>query len=252
MGRAARRDRNRNAGRRAHRRRARNLRVRGRRRHRSVHAAAANAAPGRPRSPPASTFACRARTSPIFRALRCACTACRCRRDRRAGAGRVLPRRARHDAGIRLRGCTRIVPHPAPRAGARRHREQAAMTRSELARLLDHSILKPEATGHDVRAGADVVRAGRIGFYCVQPCWVELAAQRTRWHGCQGGQRGRLSARLRTVGGKSERSGARRGRRRRRDRHGAEFRRAEEWPTRRRLRRTSPPWFAPYPVSRSR
>lgn len=50
------------------------------------------------------------------------------------------------------------------------------MTRSELARLLDHSILKPEATGYDVRAGADVVRAGRIGFYCVQPCWVELAA----------------------------------------------------------------------------
>ena len=51
------------------------------------------------------------------------------------------------------------------------------MTRIELARLLDHSVLKPEATERDVRAGADVVRAWRIGFYCVQPCWVELAAR---------------------------------------------------------------------------
>jgi deoxyribose-phosphate aldolase len=49
------------------------------------------------------------------------------------------------------------------------------MTRSELALLLDHSVLKPEATERDIRAGADVVRALRIGFYCVQPCWVKLA-----------------------------------------------------------------------------
>ena len=51
------------------------------------------------------------------------------------------------------------------------------MTRAELARLLDHSVLKPEATEHDIRAGADVVRALRIGFYCVQPCWVKLATE---------------------------------------------------------------------------
>jgi deoxyribose-phosphate aldolase len=51
------------------------------------------------------------------------------------------------------------------------------MTRSELARLLDHSVLKPEATEHDVRAGADIVRGWRIGYYCVQPCWVAFAAQ---------------------------------------------------------------------------
>jgi len=49
------------------------------------------------------------------------------------------------------------------------------MTRNELARLLDHSVLKPEANANDVRAGADVVRTWRIGFYCVQPCWVRLA-----------------------------------------------------------------------------
>ena len=50
------------------------------------------------------------------------------------------------------------------------------MTRNELARLLDHSVLKPEATEHDIRAGAEVVRAWRIGYYCVQPCWVKVAA----------------------------------------------------------------------------
>ena len=50
------------------------------------------------------------------------------------------------------------------------------MTRSELARLLDHSVLKPEATEQDIVAGADVVREWNIGYYCVQPCWVRVAA----------------------------------------------------------------------------
>jgi len=51
------------------------------------------------------------------------------------------------------------------------------MTRDELARMLDHSVLKPEATRDDIAAGAAVVRAWRIGFYCVQPCWVAPAAR---------------------------------------------------------------------------
>jgi deoxyribose-phosphate aldolase len=50
------------------------------------------------------------------------------------------------------------------------------VTRSELARLLDHSVLKPESTEADLRAGIDVVRVWRIGYFCVQPCWVKLAA----------------------------------------------------------------------------
>src|SRR5205814_7523824 len=52
-----------------------------------------------------------------------------------------------------------------------------AMTRAELAQLLDHSVLKPEATERDIREGADIVRSWCIGFYCVQPCWVKLAAE---------------------------------------------------------------------------
>ena len=51
------------------------------------------------------------------------------------------------------------------------------MTRTELARLIDHSVLKPEATEGDIRAGADVVRIWQIGFYCVQPCWLKVALE---------------------------------------------------------------------------
>ena len=50
------------------------------------------------------------------------------------------------------------------------------MNRAELARLLDHSVLKPEATEREIREGAQIVGAWQIGFYCVQPCWVKLAA----------------------------------------------------------------------------
>jgi len=50
------------------------------------------------------------------------------------------------------------------------------MTRGELAALLDHSVLKPESTEADVRAGAEVVRALDVGYCCVQPAWVALAA----------------------------------------------------------------------------
>jgi deoxyribose-phosphate aldolase len=49
------------------------------------------------------------------------------------------------------------------------------MTRIELARMIDHSVLKPEATERDIRAGANIVRQWQIGFYCVQPYWVALA-----------------------------------------------------------------------------
>jgi len=50
------------------------------------------------------------------------------------------------------------------------------MNRAELARIIDHSVLKPDATEADILAGADIVRAWSIGFYCVQPYWVRIAA----------------------------------------------------------------------------
>ena len=50
------------------------------------------------------------------------------------------------------------------------------MNRAELARIIDHSVLKPDAIEADILAGADIVRAWSIGFYCVQPYWVRIAA----------------------------------------------------------------------------
>ncbi len=50
------------------------------------------------------------------------------------------------------------------------------MTRTELARVIDHSVLKPDTAEREVLAGADLVRRLRIGFYCVQPSFVSAAA----------------------------------------------------------------------------
>ena len=50
------------------------------------------------------------------------------------------------------------------------------MTRVELARIIDHSVLKPEAAEVDIRAGAELVRSLQIGFFCVQPSWAKRAA----------------------------------------------------------------------------
>ncbi len=49
------------------------------------------------------------------------------------------------------------------------------MTPMQMARMLDHSVLKPDATEGDIVAGAAVVAQWRIAFYCVQPCWVRRA-----------------------------------------------------------------------------
>lgn len=51
------------------------------------------------------------------------------------------------------------------------------MTRHELARLLDHSVLRPEATLADIRSGFDAAGVLGVGFYCVQPYWVRVAAE---------------------------------------------------------------------------
>jgi deoxyribose-phosphate aldolase len=50
------------------------------------------------------------------------------------------------------------------------------MTRSELAGLLDHSVLKPDATEGQILEGADLARQWTIGFYCVQPSAVSVAS----------------------------------------------------------------------------
>ncbi len=48
--------------------------------------------------------------------------------------------------------------------------------RDSFAAIIDHSVLKPEAVAADIDAGATLVRRWRVGYYCVQPCWVKRAA----------------------------------------------------------------------------
>lgn len=50
------------------------------------------------------------------------------------------------------------------------------MNRSDLARLIDHSLLRPDTTEKEILAQAEVVRQWGIGFFCVQPSFVSLAA----------------------------------------------------------------------------
>ncbi|MCL4744594.1 MAG: deoxyribose-phosphate aldolase [Burkholderiaceae bacterium] len=49
--------------------------------------------------------------------------------------------------------------------------------RAALAAQIDHSVLKPEASAAQIIAGAQLVRAHAVGFYCVQPSRVALAAR---------------------------------------------------------------------------
>jgi deoxyribose-phosphate aldolase len=51
------------------------------------------------------------------------------------------------------------------------------MMRAEMAKVLEHSVLKPETTVVEIVAGAAIAREWAIGFYCVQPCWVSRAVQ---------------------------------------------------------------------------
>jgi len=59
------------------------------------------------------------------------------------------------------------------------------MNRTDLARLLDHSLLKPEATEKDILAQVEVVLQWGIGFFCVQPSYVSLAAGALRDSGAR-------------------------------------------------------------------
>jgi len=59
------------------------------------------------------------------------------------------------------------------------------MNRAELARLLDHSLLRPEATDKEIMAQVERVRQWGIAFFCVQPSYVSLAAGALRDSGAR-------------------------------------------------------------------
>ncbi|MEV6350725.1 deoxyribose-phosphate aldolase [Actinoplanes sp. NPDC051851] len=50
----------------------------------------------------------------------------------------------------------------------------------QIARMIDHSILRPEFTNDDVRAGCAVAAQYQVASVCVRPCDVPLAAELLR------------------------------------------------------------------------
>lgn len=51
------------------------------------------------------------------------------------------------------------------------------ITYSELAKVIDHSLLKPELTESDVRAGCELAKQYHVASVCVKPSDVSLAAK---------------------------------------------------------------------------
>jgi deoxyribose-phosphate aldolase len=51
------------------------------------------------------------------------------------------------------------------------------ITYEQLAKTLDHSLLKPELTEADVIAGCELAKQYHVASVCVKPCHVRLAAQ---------------------------------------------------------------------------
>jgi deoxyribose-phosphate aldolase len=54
------------------------------------------------------------------------------------------------------------------------------MTRREIAPLIDHTLLRPEATATDIRKLCEEARQYGFATVCVNPYWVELAVKELR------------------------------------------------------------------------
>jgi deoxyribose-phosphate aldolase len=51
------------------------------------------------------------------------------------------------------------------------------LTRAQLAKTIDHSLLRPELTETEVIAGCELARRYQVASVCVKPCHVTLAAK---------------------------------------------------------------------------
>jgi deoxyribose-phosphate aldolase len=71
----------------------------------------------------------------------------------------------------------RLVGHGAERFGLR---AQGGLYPKEIARLIDHTLLKPEATREQVETLCREAREYGFASVCVNPCWVRLCAERLR------------------------------------------------------------------------
>jgi deoxyribose-phosphate aldolase len=57
------------------------------------------------------------------------------------------------------------------------HLNSKTITLEQLAKVIDHSLLRPELTEQDVMAGCDLAARYHVATVCVKPCHVRLAQQ---------------------------------------------------------------------------
>jgi len=57
------------------------------------------------------------------------------------------------------------------------HLDQAASTRPAITALIDHTLLKPEATEEQIRTLCEEALEYQFGAVCVNSCWVSLCSQ---------------------------------------------------------------------------
>ncbi len=57
------------------------------------------------------------------------------------------------------------------------HINVQALTLEQLAKTIDHSLLRPELTDEEVRAGIEIARSYHVAAVCVKPCHVRMAAE---------------------------------------------------------------------------
>ena len=55
--------------------------------------------------------------------------------------------------------------------------DSQTITRKQLAKTIDHSLLRPELTEQDVISGCELARKYDVASVCVKPCHVQLAAR---------------------------------------------------------------------------
>jgi deoxyribose-phosphate aldolase len=58
--------------------------------------------------------------------------------------------------------------------------DRHTITPEQLAKTIDHSLLRPELTAEDVQAGCELAHRYHVASVCVKPCHVALAAQLLR------------------------------------------------------------------------
>ncbi|MGD8413479.1 MAG: 2-deoxyribose-5-phosphate aldolase, partial [Candidatus Latescibacterota bacterium] len=51
------------------------------------------------------------------------------------------------------------------------------MTREDLAKMIDHTVIKPDATMSDVNRACEEAMTHGFGVVCVAPTWVPLAVK---------------------------------------------------------------------------